>query len=409
MIRTRANILLAAILFLSLFSKAQQYHYTALLDTVKATGFYHIVITPELSSYLKPDLSDLRIVNEKKQNIPFIVYIPYGEKAIDPVLFDQKILKKENTKDKTILTIENERTQELSHFIVKLKSAAAERTASLSGSDDNTHWFVILDSLLLHRSGEYDSASHSQRINFPQSNYKYFRLIINNWKKEPLNILHVGSYGIDSPFETPEFVFANPVPAFSQRDSAGYSLVTITNDRPFHINKIKLNIAGTWLYQRQAKLFTKLKPGLAATWNTHGHAGFTLSSDQFSGYPIPPFKSKVFYLLINNGDNPPLKITSVTTEQVKRRVIAQLEGGASYSLLLDNPQATAQDYDLEHFRDRIPENTVITVKKITALPQMENLAPKKHVPNRWIWPAIILIVLLLALLAWKLTTDMKKT
>lgn len=223
MTRTRANILLAVVLFLSLCSRAQ-YRYTALLDTVKATGFYNISITPELSSYLKNDLSDLRIVDDKKQPVPFFIDMAYSGQEIETALFDQKITKKETWDENTVLVVENERKIELSNFIIQLKSAAAERTASLSGSNDSIHWFVILDSLLLHKSGEYDDASHSQRINFPASDYKYFRFIIYNGKKEPLNILKVSAYNAGSPFNITDYNFRNPSPVISQTDSGGYSL-----------------------------------------------------------------------------------------------------------------------------------------------------------------------------------------
>lgn len=407
MTKRKHNVLTIAILLLSLCGRAQ-HHYTAPLDTVKATGFYQIAITPELSSYLKADLSDFRIVDEKRRFVPFVIDMPYSGQKIETSLFNQKVIKKETSSENTVLVIENENKYERSNFFIQLKSAAAERVASLSGSDDSLHWFVILDSLLLQRSGEYDPASHSQRVNFPNSDYKYFRFIIHNGRKEPLNILKVSSAGADSPFGFPDFIFTNPSPAISQTDSAGYSLVKITSDRPYHINKIKIAMAGPWFYKRQAKLFTGLKPDLSATWNSPAHTSFILSSDEFDGYTIPFLKSQVFYLLIENGDNPPLQVKSITSLQLKRMMVAQLEEGVSYSILLDDPNATAPNYDLEHFREKITAITSIGTGKITALPLTQTAAPKKQVANWWIWPVILLIVLLLAVLVWKLTTDMKK-
>jgi hypothetical protein len=96
---------------------------------VKATGFYNIPITPELSSYLKTDLSDLLIVDEKKQQVSFIVDRPYTNQEIETVLFDQKIIRKENGDEKTTLVIENSAKSERSNFIIELRSAAAERAA----------------------------------------------------------------------------------------------------------------------------------------------------------------------------------------------------------------------------------------------------------------------------------------
>ncbi len=407
MIRKKSNILFIAIILISLYSRAQ-FHYTALLDTVKATGFYHITITPELSSYLKTDLSDLRIVDEKNQPVGFITDIPYSRIAYDEVLFGQKIIKKETIDSKSILVIENSGQNELSNFIIKLRSAAAQRTASLSGSDDNVNWFAILDSLLLQKSNATNNASHFQRIEFPPAGYKYFKLTIVNDKKAPLSILSITSSGIISAIDSNQFFFFNPAPSFSQTDSGRFSVVKIIQDRPFHISTFKLGIADAWLYKREARLFTVMKPGLQQTWNSHHHAAITLSSDNLSGYAIPFLKSGILYILIDNGDNPPLKIASVTTSQIKRNIIAQLEKGKSYSLLLDNLQATAPDYDLQHFRDRIPDNTAINIKTIHALRQPGTIVAKKSLDKWWIWPAIIITALFLGILAWKTTADLKK-
>lgn len=401
----KANILLTMAVFLSL-SGGAQFRYAALLDTVKTTGFYSISISPELSSYLKTDLSDLRIVDEKKQPVPFIIDIPYNNQKIEAFLITHTIIKKENGGEKTTLVIENPEKYELSNFIIELKSAAAERTASLSGSDDNKNWFVILDSLLLQRSSEFDAASHSQRINFPTGNYKYFKLTVYNGKKEPLNVLSLKSSGSSSPFDIPGFVAINPQPVFSQVDSGGYSIIKITNNRPYHIDKIRPVANGSMFYKRQAKLFTEIKPGIVATWNNQSLTSFIMSSDQFSGYTIPLFKSEIFYLLMENGDNPPLKIDSISTQQINKRIIAELAKGKTYTLLLDNRAATSPNYDLVHFRERIRDINTITIQNIIALPQ-ETIPVKKKSGKWWIWPVIILVLLLLSILAWKLTADLK--
>jgi hypothetical protein len=407
MTRKKADILLAFFLFLSLCSKAQ-YRYSALLDTVKSTGFYHIAITPELSSYLKTDLSDLSILDEKKQPVPYIIDSDQPVNSVCPMPFSIHLIRKETIGSKTIALIENTDRGLMSSFIIEIKNADAERSASLSGSDDNSNWFVVVDSFLLEKSTGENNHNHFQKIKFTACDYKYLKLTINNGNKEPLNVIAVSS---------PEFpfflfiaspVFANPAPTFSQTDSAGYSLVKITNAQPFHMSRIQFTIKGPWLYKRPAKLFTEIKAGLDQTWNSRDHATMTISSDEFFGYSIPLLKAGTFYLLIKNGDNPPLKIATVSTEQMRRKVLTQLEAGVNYSLLMDNPEARPREYDLQHFRNVIIDSTAIIVGKITALPQTESSTPKKQLSNRWVWPAIILIVALLALLSWKLTSDMKK-
>lgn len=401
------TILIVALIFF-LHSSAQ-FKYSVQLNSVKETGFYSIPITPELGSYLKTDLSDLRIIDENKQAVPYIIDMPLERRIHDVVLlFDQKIINKTTIGSKTTIIIENPDIQGLSNFSFELKNAAAERTGSLSGSDNNKDWFVILDSFILQASGEYTKSTHSQLINFPASNYKYFRLTINNEEKKPLNIIKIGSTMAPSLMDsTEQAFFKNPSPAFLQKDTNQYSLLTIAFSRPFQINKVQLSFTGQAFYKRKAKFFTKLNGSLSSTWYSREEHNIVISSDNFSGYSIPIIKADTIYLLIENGDNPPLKVSYVSTEVVTRNIIAQLEKDKFYSLLLDNRDAVKPEYDLEQFKDSITNYTPVGIKSIAPLVQIE--ADNKEPPNKqWIWPVIIVVLAILSFLTWKLTTDIKK-
>lgn len=407
MIQKRNKIIL--LIYSSLISVClnAQFKYSASLDSVGQSGFYSIAVTPELSSYLKPDLSDLRIIDEKKEWVAFLVDIPYERRTHHELLYRQKMISKTNTDSTTIIVIDNPVKEKVSNLVFELKNAAAERMGSLSGSDNGKDWFVILDSLLLQQSDEYADTSNQQRINFPAGTYKYLKLTVYNNKREPLNIIQVSSSMPAPSIDTIQRYFINPTPKFLQIDSGNYSLVKIMPDRPFQIAMIKLVISNPSFYKRKAKLFTALKNNLAATWFSNTHYGITISSDHYSGYDIRLMKSDTLYLLIENGDNPPLHISSIETGVINRNVIAFLEKGKSYTLLLDNHSATAPVYDLEHFKDRIPSHSSIKVKQISALPE-EPVASQKQSFKKWVWPVIILVIVLLSFMTWKLTTDMTK-
>lgn len=408
MINKRNNIILLLPVMLFSLCLNAQFRYIAALDSVKETGFYSIAITPELSSYLKTDLSDLRIIDEKKQQIPFILDRPYERRTHHHLLFDQKIISKITTVSNTILQIENPGKEELSNLIFELKSAAAERIASLSGSDNNKDWFVILDNVLLQKSDEYTDTSHQQRINFPASTYRYFKLTVYNNKKEQLNILKASSSMAIASIDTIQPFFENPQPKFSQIDNGIYSLVKIMSYRPYQISMIRPVITKPWLYKRQVKIFTKIKNSLAETWFSQPHHSLTITSDEFSGFGIPVIQADTLYLIIENGDNPPLRLSSISTGIINRTIIAYLEKDQSYTLLLDNPKASTPAYDLEHFKDRIPRHSSLNVKKISALPQTRPVPEQKEIYKKWIWPVIILVIALLSFMTWKLTADMKK-
>jgi hypothetical protein len=407
MIQKGSNIYLFILALLLNLSSIAQFRYTASLDPVKESGFYSIAITPVLSSYLKTDLSDLRIVDDKKMHVPFIIDRPYERRTHHALFFDQKIISKTNTDSTTILLIENPGKEKASNLVLELKSAAAERIGTLSGSDDRKNWFIILDSLLLQQSTVYDDTSRHQQINFPASTYRYFKLTVYNNKKEPLNIITASSAMQVSSIDTLPPYINNPRPKFLQADSGSYSMVKIISDRPFQTSMIRLVISNPSFYKRKAKLFPRLKNSLAATWFNTNQAGITISSDHYSGHGIPMIKSDTLYLIIENGDNPPLHISSIETGVINRNIIAFLEKDKSYALVMDDPAATAPVYDLEHFKDRIPRHSSINIKEISALP-IETASTQKQAYKRWIWPVIILLLVLLSFMTWKLIADMKK-
>ncbi len=86
-------------LLVSCCATAQQFQYTAMLDTVGKDGFYSIPVSPELSSYIKTDLSDIRIADEKNQWIPHIINWSLKNIDVDNVYYELPVIKKKNTKN----------------------------------------------------------------------------------------------------------------------------------------------------------------------------------------------------------------------------------------------------------------------------------------------------------------------
>jgi hypothetical protein len=408
MTKQRFSILFL-ILFLLPFLSWGQFRHSAKLAAVNETGFYRINISPDLSSYLRPDLADIRIVDGKNQTVPFIIKTAGQGKTADPV-YDKQIIISNHTGDSaTSLLIGNESRKELSNIAIELKSASAERTASLRGSNDKWDWFVVLDNVLVSNPIDNAKPTYFQYIKFPPSNYKYFMLDIHNGAKAPLNITNAYTVSsLPAEVDTDHYI-DNPKTRFTQVDLGLYSVLTIYPGSKFHIHQIKLIEGGPYLFHRTAKIYSMVDSNIQRTWLGAPLHSFTLTSDDPGGESIPVMQADSFYVVIENGDNPPLRIRDVTTAQVKRSIIAPLEKGVSYQLLLNDPLASAPKYDLEEFKSRIPSALPnIEVLSINKLPSVVNTATVKKIEKWWIWPVLIAVIAILCLLAWRLTTDMRK-
>jgi hypothetical protein len=379
-----------------------QHKFSATLQPVHEDGYYQIRITPDLTSYLKADLSDLRLVDKENKQVPFIIDNPKGSYSgiSSRTLPIQSI---RNNEGKTEIIIENSGSYRISNLVIGLKNAEARRNASLSGSDNNKDWFAIIDSFF------YNVQSANQwKFGFFPTSYAYFKLIIQNGENAPLNIQKIETVA-DSVVNA-EFPISiiNPRLELSQEEEGSKSLISVRSDRPFHFNGIKLHIESSTPYKRDIQVYGGELPSYSEINAVLKPRVFTISSDDTAALELPLQKAKMLLIVIENGDNPPLKVTSIETMQPNRSIVAFLKKGHDYFLLMDDWEAKKPHYDLDEFRERIPRGNLLTVKEINPLPVEAKNEKTEFLSKRWVWPVLITVIGVLALLAWKLTREIKK-
>ncbi len=405
----RKNSLFILFIFVALAGNkvfAQEFKIRATLDTVHVSGFYKIPIIPELSAIANAGFSDIRILNDSNTFVPYINHREItrtpGEKFNEcPILINK------DEGNYTIIVIENSFAAGLNNTSLVLYNTAVERYTALSGSDDKNKWYIIDDSIKFHRSFVNSDGTYTQTIIFPLSKFRYFRLKINNAHTDPLKILKAGTYKLNDTVATTLFI-NNPLPAYIQKDSNKVTYVLVNNKAPYLTDKINFHITAPRLYNRAVTVYVmhtdKDSSSLREPFGT-----FTLSSDSVNIVSINSQKCQSILAEIRNEDNPPLKLSGVTTSQELQHVICWLDSGKTYTLLAGNPTATAPVYDLSVFKKDIPGK----IQKLNYGPLKEIPTPAvpsiKPPKNYWLWPAIIIAVLALSLLTYRLLKDMKKS
>lgn len=400
--------LLVVLLLHASFAEGQSFNYKWKLDSVKQSGFHSIQISPELSRFLRADFNDLRIVDESNRNVPHIMRAS-GMNWVELLFKEFPVLSNTVTDSfQSVLTISNPTSQPVTELKIFLRNSSVSRPASLSGSNDNKTWYIIDDQLQLNRSFETIKDQNIQELSFPVSNYKYFKLVVDNLDNDPLNILKIGSYQ-SIEYKSINPYLQNPHPTIKQKDSAKESFVEIVWSSDFHVDKLRFNIDAPKFYNRNVRIYLpKVKDGsLTGFGDPIGF--FTVKSGTENSVDFPRIKTDKLYCVIENGDNPPLQIKEVVADQVSFSAIAYLEKDKSYSLLLDDALAIAPNYDLSAFRDSIPLNGELLT--VTGSPErMKPISIKHEKDNNrwWIWPALAVLILSLGFLTYRLVQDMKK-
>ena len=390
------------------FATAQSFKYQWKLDSVGKSGFHSILITPEISRFLRADFNDLRIVDDTNQNVLHIIK-SVGLNWAEQLFTEFPILSNTVTDSfQSVLTISNPTNQSITQLKIFLRNSSVSRPASLSGSNDNKTWYIIDDGLQLNRSFESIQDQYIQELDFPLATYKYFKLVVDNLKNDPINIVKVGSYrSIEYRSVNPYLL--NPSPIIKQKDSANESFVEMSWANAQHLDKLSFKIDAPKFYNRNVRIYMPQHKGGLSAGLGDLIGSFTLRSGTSNSIDFPRIKTDKLFCIIDNADNPPLKISEVKAEQVSFVAIAYLEKSKNYSLLLDNDMAGFPNYDLSAFADSIRGQSEII--KPTGDPKLiEVVSEKKDTDSNrwWIWPALGLLILSLGFLTYRLVLDMKK-
>ncbi len=397
---------------------AQSFKYKALLDTVAQTGFYQIRVSPELSSHVKTDFSDVRIADEKgkwvphliKNVLPDLVQSAFKEfPVLSNEITDSGITKLIIENKGTGLVINNVPVKNITQLVLFIKNASVSRYASVSGSNDLQHWYIIGENILLSKNYETAESYFINSISFNTSDYKYFKLLINNEKADPLNIIKAGSY-TNFTYYAENNLTGNPGALLIQKDSSdGKSYITVKNSAAFHIDRLNIDASGPKFFERMAELHVPLSDSQENKTGYQTVATLKISSAGSNSFDIKKMNTRIFYIIIDNKDNPPLKINSVGTSQQLNNIITYLEQGKQYQVLAGNDDAAAPDYDLQFFKDSIPAS----IAMLGTGPFIKMAEPATDVQKNdnnkwWLWPSIIAAIIMLGFLSWKLLGDMKK-
>lgn len=400
MMRIIHHKLALVICLLSSLCLKAQFKSSAVLGPVTKTGFYAVAVTPELSGYIKTDFSDLRVVDDAGKQAAYIIQRRFGTSVKDTSVYKPLsiITKQQADSGKTIVVIANPTASKLQSVALLIGNASVNRTANISGSNDDNHWYSIAENVSLERKFITDTDRYAQIVTFPLVSYRFIRLVIYNGKNDPLNIISAGRYQ-DYTYKTVYPFVVNPVVNYIQRDSSdGYSYVDVHGNLPYHTDKVVLTVKGPRFFKREAEVLVPYSTG----------AGFTLQSDTVFNLEMPVFATANWRIGIYNGDNPPLKITGISTYQQSKNIVAWLDSGKAYHLEMNNATAVAPRYDLQAFKDSIPVGiTTLQYGKIETLVAL-TANTNSYFKQWWLWAIVIAILAGLSFFSWQLTKEMAK-
>ncbi|MGZ3944965.1 MAG: hypothetical protein ACXVJB_08480 [Mucilaginibacter sp.] len=313
---------IALAIFLCPVTQAQQnkFRYKADVAKVDSDGVYKIELQPSLiAKCVQKGLYDIRLLDSHGKFVAYIISDGQSsENRADYIDFPGA--KTPNGNDTaTVYIAENIKQLWINKLWLKLRNTTVDRNINLEGSDDGIKWFAIKENISLQPAKDENNTNYEQVLNFPESNYRYFRIQVSGKNKVPVKIISSGIYVDKSPAKA-EYTQL-PDPKFTIKDTDRITTILLHFDQEYLINKLKLDIKAPRYYTRRALIHNRT----GAYYYEVG--GYVLSNS--SGNPDMTFseKTKKLRIDINNRDDNPLTIASIKAYQQKQFAVAYLEKG----------------------------------------------------------------------------------
>jgi len=392
------------------FAQKDGYKFYTNLDSIKKSGFYNIVLSPAINAKLKTDYSDVRIINNANKWVPHVFHSPVNEISRNAIQFNLKFSLQESNKTKTTIIINA--TKPINNIELLIKNTSVQKFCTLSGSNDNNNWFIISDSILLNPIPSEKSTVSNLKINFVESNYTNFKLVIYNRNKDPYNVLAIlqnaTTIGFFSNFI--DSSWRNPVTTLVQKDSGKFSYIKINQQKTFHFNEINIKAEGIKYYNRNVDLYISDNKTNSFTIPGRFIQSFSIANNSKLELKLPTQNAPTFYLTIHNEDNPALQINEVNTILSYRYITAYLEKDNDYKLIMGNEQATLPNYDITKDYPNVKDSvTLVNTGKIFAYKNIEEIKTDSFTNSKWIiWAAIIFTLLILLFLTKSMITEVNK-
>ncbi|MBC7922242.1 MAG: hypothetical protein H7Z75_14265 [Ferruginibacter sp.] len=408
--------ILTSLLALVRTGQGQPFRYRADVEPVAQGGFCRIMLSPSVLGHLNEQLSDIRLYDDQQREVPYLLK---REKPVqyNTLFREYEVVSKVMTpKVGTSLVLRNAAKNRINNLSLVIKNANVRKKARLSGSNDAQTWFVIEEEYHLGAIDNDAATTEAKLLNFPLSDYEYYRLDINDSLSAPLNILRAGYY--DEYAENGKY---SEIPGltFTRRDSTAsrQSYFRLLLKDTVRMDKLTVQVRAPTLYRRTARLCQRVmrrgKRG-RRSWEYQPVGSLELrSSGENTGY-LNGLRAKELYLIIDNEDNPPLAIGGLKAHQLNTYLVVELRPGKPYHLefadrTADRPGTAAPSYDLRYFQDKIPTRlATVRIGEITATQSARNSSPTLFTNQKVIWLALGLVLAGLGYLSYRMLKEVGK-
>jgi len=353
-----------------------------------------------------PNLSDIRIIADDKEEIPFKLLIEkeYYQKEFYPA----KILNLGFIPAKYQSFIVDLQKEGILHNQIKILTTSKnfKREVVIEGSNDQENWFVLNDKGKIYDYSPplYEFVQRKTTINYPESTYRYLKVKIILKGENPLKIVGVEVYKIEKkPAKKVNYSAKIIDKGVNEKYKTSFIIVDLKH-KGLPSNSLKIKTSD-FNFSREIALEGSNDK---KTWKVIKHRDiiFSFSTPKFTGSKLeidyPESNFRYLKLTIFNKDNKPINITGVSVSGILRKLLFKYEPSKTYKLYYGNSKAYYPEYDIEAL---FPYLEIKGLSQATLGNQIKNPLFEKISPPPspfterypWLLPLVLIIIVLILL------------
>jgi len=315
-------------------------------------GQRYVAVDEAIWKNARPDLGDLRLYNGQ-QEVPYALMVERGSRESDNK--DVRVLQQSVVGGKTQFVIDMADVAEYDHIALKLAAKNFVAHARVEGQDDlhGKQWALLAESILYDLSKEDLGGNSILRL--PLSTYKYLRVTIDGPVK-PDDVL-----GATSEFRQEQKAVWREVggaPAAAERPAAAArgessregkaTVLTFTVPENVPVDRVTFDIDPAQHNFRRSVQVTDDKDAYIGSGEIDRihmvRSGEKIDSDEHD-VSFSAVGHKTIKVIINNGDDPPLKLTSARLQQLERRIYFDAPASGQITLYYGDDKLEPPVYD----------------------------------------------------------------
>ena len=378
-----------------LFGQMESYSYKNKLEGIENT-WHQITLPADIFGKVKSDFSDIRIygITKGKDTVetPYLLRVEKESFVLEK--YSLEITNKSFIKKGYYFTLINLKQVDLTQIKLLFKNKNFDWKLNLEGSNGNEEWFTIKEDYRILSIYNESMNYRFTTLNFPVSNYKYFRVFIKA-KEKPKSLYAFGNILDRKRVKYNEFTVTDL--KIEEDKEQKTSIIDLTLENKVPISTMKINILDSFDYYRTIKIqYLADSFQIQKKWKYNYR---TLVSKTLSSLEKPEFKfnstiADKWRIVIENRDNKSLKISGIEVKGYEHKLLVRFIEPANYFLVYGKVNSHFPNYDISRFSANIPDSLVrLNLGELKIIPKKEVEELKPIFENKnWLWAVMIVII-----------------